>query len=223
MKIILSERQFKKTILKSIIKEGRLISENSFNGRTIINVDIQPEYESHISFNLGKWGQMINQNSENNNIVFLYNGYDTLGMVSESDYKLWLIDTVGIDEDVVESSTFYDKGYAFFRYCMDGGIDEENIVDLVKYMVNNNITDTRDINSEMWDDYMERTGHNQEDVRELLENADDMLTIPDLMSFLQNYRNIVLLGGGINECLKEVEIALLSLDKDYQIIKEYVY
>jgi hypothetical protein len=60
-------------------------------------------------------------------------------------------------------------------------------------------------------------------LRDLLENASDMINIPDLMDFLKNYSNIVLTGGGIDECLKEVEIALMSLDKNYNVLSEFVY
>jgi hypothetical protein len=207
-------------IIRETIKD--LLRENKFQGKTIINVDIQPEYKNYISFDLRKWVNFINTNAALNDIIFLYNGSDTLGMIDEYSFKEWLID-LGIDEDVIYNSTFYDKGYAFFRYCIDNSIDEDNIVDLVKYMVRHNINDSREINEEMWNDYMEETNHNQQDVRDLLENAGDMINIPDLMDFLKNYSNIVLTGGGINQCLKEVEIALLSLDKNYNILSEFVY
>jgi len=203
-------------------KQLRLINENEFSNKTIINVDIQPEYQNWISFNLNNWVNFINQNGEQNNIVFLYNGADTMGMVEEYEFQNWLIE-LGIDENIIENATFYDKGYAFFRYCMDNSIDEDNIVDLVKYMVKHSITDSREIDNEMWDNFMSETNHTLQDVRELLENADDMINIPDLMDFLSNYSNIVLTGGGINECLKEVEIALLALDKPYNILSHFTY
>lgn len=200
----------------------KLITETKVQGKTIINVDIQPEYKNYISFNLYEWVNFINANSALNDIVFLYNGADTLGMIDEYSFKNWLFD-LGIDEDVVDNATFYDKGYAFFRYCMDNSIDEDNIVDLVKYMIRHNINDSRQIEEDMWNNYMEETNHNQQDVRDLLENADDMINIPELMDFLKRYSNIILTGGGINECLKEVEIALLSLGKNYNILSEFVY
>lgn len=203
-------------------RKARLLTETKIQGKTIINVDIQPEYENYISFDLQKWVNFINTNSEFNDIVFLYNGADTLGMVSESSFKMWLMD-LGVEEDVIYNSTFYDKGYAFFRYCMDNSIDEDSIVDLVKYMIRHNINDSRDIDEDMWNDFMEETNHDQQDVRDLLENADDMINIPDLMDFLESYSNIVLTGGGINECLKEVEIALLSLNKSYNTLSQFVY
>jgi len=207
----------------SFRKQSRLINETTVDNKTIINVDIQPEYQDYIGSNtLNKWVDFINTNNENNNIVFLYNGADTLGMVSENEYQNWLFE-LGIEENVIENATFYDKGYAFFRYCMDSGIDEQNIVDLIRYMIQHDINDSRDIDEEMWNNYMEETNHSQSDVRELLENAGDMINIPDLMDFIKKYNNIVLCGGGINECLKEVELALLALNKNYNILNEFTY
>jgi hypothetical protein len=56
------------------------------------------------------------------------------------------------------------------------------------------------------------------------EDLEDIgLDIYEVMDFLKKYNNIILTGGGINECLKEVEIALLALDKPYRILKEYTY
>jgi hypothetical protein len=210
-------------IYKFLKNINRIISEGNINGKTIINVDIQPEYKDYISFDLYEWANFLNQSSDNNNIVFLYNGADSLGMIDEGSYIEWLIFNLGIDEGVINNATFFDKGYAFFRYCMDSHIPEENIVDLVKYMIRHNITDSRDIDSEMWENFIEETGNDREDVRELLENAGDMINIPDLMDFLRNFSNIVLTGGGINECLKEVEIALLSLDKNYKVYNKFTY
>jgi hypothetical protein len=203
-------------------KKLQKINETTFQGKTLISVDIQPEYEKWIYFDLHDWVEFINSNAENNILVFLYNGAETLSMVDENEYRLWLFD-LGIEEDVLDHIKFYDKGYAFFRTCMDSNIDVDNIVDLVQYMIRNDINDSRDIDEDMWNDYMETTEHNQEEVRELLENAGEMINVPDLMDFLKYFSNIVIFGGGIDECLKEVEIALLALNKNYDILNEYVY
>ena len=177
----------KETLRKKLIeykniskKQSRILTESTINGKTIINVDIQPEYQAYISFNLNEWVEFINQSAENNRIIFLYNGYDTLGMVSESEYINWLLN-LGIDEEVINNATFFDKGYAFFRYCMDNSIDEDAIVDLIKYMVSNDINDSRDIDEEMWNDFMNTTDHSRQDVRDLLEDAGDLINIPEVM------------------------------------------
>jgi hypothetical protein len=193
-----------------------------YNNKTIISVDIQPEYENYINFDIWSWIEFLNNNSDNNYIVFLYNGADTLGMISEYDYKMWLLE-YGLNEDVLYSADFIDKGYAFFRYCMDSGIDDDNIVSIVKYMYQNNINDSRDIDEDMWMDFMEKYDQTLEDVRELLEYSDDLIHIPDVMDNLKNYDNIVIMGGGMNECLKEIEIALMSLDKPYEKLDKFIY
>ena len=42
----------------------------------------------------------------------------------------------------------------------------------------------------------------REELITLLQNENEMIYLPDLMNFLKQYNNIVLTGGGINECLK---------------------
>lgn len=218
-----------KQVIKRLLRENlpnhkkkkRMINESTVNGKTIINVDIQPEYQKHIGF-LNNWVRFINDSSTNNRIVFLYNGADTLGMVGEGDYKMWLLE-LGVDEDVIDNAIFYDKGYAFFRYCMDNNIDESVIANLVKFMIKHNINDSREIDENMWNAFIDETNYSVIEVRELLESADDMINIPDLMDFISRFNNIVLTGGGINECLKEVEIALLALDKPFNILAQYTY
>lgn len=218
-----------KSLIKRLIRENinnpkkkRMLYESSVSGKTIINVDIQPEYQKWITFDLSEWVDFINESAESNRIVFLYNGEDTLGMVSQNDYLMWLMD-LGIDENVIDSAIFYDKGYAFFRYCMDNSIDENDVAQLVRFMISNDINDSRDIDEEMWNEFMKATDNSLEDVRGLLEHADDMISIPDLMDFLHRFSNIVLTGGGINECLKEVEIALLAINKQFNILSKFTY
>jgi hypothetical protein len=209
---------------RSLRKEPLYLKENALpQGRTIINVDIQPEYQSGIHFNLHQWGeQMSIYHNNGGNVIFLYNGEDSLGMISLYDYQDWLHDECGMSEELVWGAHFYDKGYAFFRNCMDGGIDDHMVADLVLYMINNDITDSRDMDENgHWDEFMK--AHPHQDVRDLMEFSDDCLWVPDLMDELKKYNNIVLTGGGINQCLKEVEIALMALKKPYNIYHPYTY
>lgn len=201
-------------------KYPKLITEKLLNNKTIINVDIQPEYEEYLSFDKNEWADFINNNYESNDIIFLYNGKETLDMIDENSYKMWLLN-LGIYEEVFYFSKFFDKEYAYFRFCLDESMDEEKIVNIVKFMIKYNINDSRDIDENMWDIFMKEYGH--EDIKELLETAGDMINIPDLMDFLKYHSNIVLLGGGINECLKEVEIALKSLNKKYEILSQFTF
>jgi hypothetical protein len=203
-----------------IKKDSRILKESTnLSGKTIINVDIQPEYISGFKYFTSDWIDFLNNNYENNKIIFLYNGPE-LGMISESEYINWLFEQ-DINENVIENATFFDKGYAYFRFCMDEGIDEDQIVNLIKFMIENDINDSREIDEDFWREFIEQYGN--EDIKELIELSDDCIWIPEVMNFLKKYNNIVLTGGGINECLKEVEIALLVLDKPYRILNEFTY
>ncbi len=144
-------------------------------------------------------------------------------MITEYDYVEWLYN-IGMEKNTIDNLIFYDKGYAFFRYCIDNQIEEDIIVSLVRYMIKNDITDSRDINKPLWEKYIkENTNLNTNEIRELLDMAGDMIYIPDLVDELKKYNNIVLMGGGKDECLKEVEIALKAINKPYQKENRFIY
>lgn len=213
-------RKSKIQLFEQIHRIHEMSDINPVSGKNLVVVDIQPEYMGGIDF-LGEFVEFLNDNyDEISSITFLYNGYNTLGMVRENDYKMWWVD-YGLDESIVYESRFYDKGYAFFRYCIDSDIDDDTTTNLVRMMIEKDIDNSRKLDEEFWDEFIERYG--DEDVRELLEFADDCINIPDLMEYLSNYNNIVLVGGGIDECLKEVEIALNALDKPYTTIPKFIY
>jgi hypothetical protein len=209
------------------MKYLKLYETFKFTGNDFISCDIQPEYEKYFSFKIYKYIDFLNKNHENfNSITLLYNGYDTLGMISEDDYKNWLLEN-GLEEDVLDKIRCFDKGYAFFRFPLDYGINDEMIIALIKYLYVNNINDSRDIDEDAWNEIEEFYGEeiSLKAIRSLLENCEDSINIPDLMDFLKEFNsgNIVLTGGGMNECLKEVELALNALELKYELYNEFVY
>lgn len=197
---------------------------NAVAGATLISVDVQPEYDDYIDFDVREYMQFLNENFDGlHNLVFLYNGEDTLGMVSEYEYKEWLLG-YGLDESIIDSCRFYDKGYAFFRYCMDNSIDDDDVIKFVQFMMKNDINDSSDLDKVNWESFMQWAGVDESEVRDLLENSDDTINIPDLIEYLEYYNGrIILTGGGIHECLKEVEIALGAMEKPYNVLTQYTY
>lgn len=184
---------------------------------TLICVDIQPEYSKAMHFNVGDFCNYLNKSKFNEKVI-LFNGPD-LGFPDQNELRFWY-EEHGLDEDT--RLTFYDKGYAFFRYCIDSGIDEDDIVLLVKFMKEHDINDSRQItDSSLWDSFEEK--YNNKELRELLEFAGDNIFIPDVMDFLSGYKNITLTGGGKDECLKEIEIALKANDQPYVLETKFLY
>jgi hypothetical protein len=197
-----------------------LITENAV-GRHLIVVDVQPEYAPWMHGMQSELFEYINTHiDELSDLTFLYNGEDTMGMVSEHEYIDWLVEN-GLDEDIAYGARLYDKGYAFFRSCMDRGGDDEELVNLVKFMRDNDINDSRELDKKFWKAFVKQYG--SKNIRELMEDSEDCINIPDLMDFLNSYNNVVLVGGGINECLKEVELAMDALDKNYDTWHKFTY
>ena len=198
-----------------------LLEEKNMAGKTFISVDIQPEYERGFTFDMNDFSKFLNE-LECHDIIFLFNGPD-MGFPDEEEYKMWLHEN-GVSGEVLDNATFYDKGYAFFRYCMDNSLEDDVIANFVRFMYENDIRDSRDMNRDMWAKYLRlhrRT--DKKEVYELLRDTGDCVNIPDLMDFLKRLNNIVLTGGGVNECLKEVEIALKALKKPYEMYDTFIY
>ena len=105
----------------------------------LVIVDIQPEYESNTTFDIG---DMLRKAAEDySQVLVLFNGEDTLGMISEGELKNFYLEKLDYDEDVFDEllskSTFFDKGYGFFRDVMDSDVcfNRASIIKIVKYMI----------------------------------------------------------------------------------------
>lgn len=198
----------------------KLLLEN--DSKQLIVVDIQPEYEKSLSFGIENFCFWLNEKFEEfNNVLFLYNGPE-LGMSDQNKIQQWFFEN-GLDEKVINLSDWYDKSYAFFRYCIDSGIDDEDIATLVKYMDEHDITDSRDIDEDIWKKFLEE--YPLEEVKELLYDSSDMINLPDLMDELKRLNNsdIILVGGSSDACLKEVEIALMAINRSFTRMDKWIY
>ncbi len=196
-----------KFLLKEEINRiNELAGRSTVAGKHLVVVDIQSEYATGFSHFLNDFIKFLNNNYKKlSQLTFMFNGSNTVGSMDESEYKFWWLEA-GLKQAIADEAHYYDKGYAFFRYCMDEGIQEQETVNLTE---------------EFWDEFIDRFGNHN--IRALMETAGDCISIPDLMDEIRRYNNIVLCGGGVNECLKEVEIALHALNKPYNILTEYTY
>lgn len=206
---------------RQLLKEYvRLLAEGRGEGSLII-VDVQPEYRSHIGFDVG---DMLQNALENySKILVLWNGPD-LSMSSRDDlvdfYHQSFLDAGGADEDfesLLDRCTFYDKGYGFFRDLMDHPcFDEDAIVDIVRYMVDNDVRDIRQLTQ----DDVEQIG-----VEDLL--VDDLegygFYVPDLQDVLPSWNGSHLCGGSVDECLAEVEILAKAMGLRFRRLAGFTY
>jgi len=204
-------------LLREYIR-NKLIEQASNKGSLIV-VDIQPEYESGATFDIG---DMLRAAAEYNEVLFLYNGADTLGMIDEQSLRNYYFEKLDYDEETYEElmsvSEFFDKGYGFFRDVMDSDIcfDRNSVIKIVKYMIDNDVQDIRDLEEED----VQSIG-----VSELLfDDLEDYgFWVPELQDVLPQWNGSDIAGGARNECLAEVEILAAAQGLSFRQVNEFIY
>lgn len=204
-------------LLREYIR-NKLIEQASNKGSLIV-VDIQPEYEGGTTFDIG---DMLRSAAEYDQVLFLYNGADTLGMIDEQSLRNYYFEKLDYDEEVYEElmsvSEFFDKGYGFFRDIMDSGIcfDRSSVIKIVKYMIDNDVQDIRDLEEED----VQSIG-----VSELLfDDLEDYgFWVPELQDILPQWNGSDIAGGARNECLAEVEILAAAQGLSFRQVNEFIY
>lgn len=183
-----------------------------FNNKIIV-CDVQPMYEKYIHFNIQEFCQYLNTKEE---ILYYYVGQEDSGIGDDTKEEVlyWLIEN-GLNEDKAYDITFIDKGYAFLRGWMDNGVSDEAILNVLRYMIENDISDSRDFEDPSIID--EIAG---EEVSELADN----IYLPNFeMPEPSQFSGAELIGGGRNECLKELELALMAYGINYALNNRYIY
>ena len=186
-----------------------------------ISVDVQPAYE--FPFDVASYYEWLDENFER---VIVYINGEELGFPPADEHKYWLYEQ-GVPEEIVFGSKFEfrEKGYAFFRSCMDEGI-EDCLVDIIQFMFEKQIYDSRQLE----DEHFEEIGAEYENcdrIIEFLQDNEDMINIPDLMFDLQKDnlqgRQLSVSGGGDTECLEEIRLALRALNINFSDDNDWIY
>lgn len=186
-----------------------------------ISVDVQQDYIDHIPFDIREYYQWMYDNFSS---VIVYVNGEELGFPSKDEHTYWLLEQGFLEESMLHKFDFREKGYAFFRSCIDGGY-EECLVEVIQYMRNNDVTDSRDLTEEQMVEIRNEHGEQCSQIIEFLTDGSDPIYIPDLMNELSN-DNLTLVsvsGGGDNECLEEVRLALSALNVKHTDVRRWVY
>lgn len=211
---------------KNWINEAR----NQWNANNTIVVDIQPEYASNIGFKIPEFAEFLKQMlSKRRKVLYFYNGETIGSRDTDQEIKNWLISSIlGHDyyreeyededdqywelKELFDDIYFYDKGYGFFRSWMDYGIDDADIIKVIRAMIMQRTHDTREMPEEFLDQLVDdRPLH-------------DPIYLPhiDLMQ-LRSFNNAFLCGGGQSECLKEVQLLMNAMNIKYRVISKFTF
>ena len=119
-------------------------------------------------------------------------------------------------EDKIDDITFIDKGYGFFRSWMDMDVDEDTTIEVIRYMLKNDMSDSRELEE---DELEELTGDEYD-----ADMGNDPLSILDIpLTLLKRFNNSNIVGGAANECLAEVVLFLDALNIKYNTVRKFIY
>jgi hypothetical protein len=189
------------------------------NSKCIV-VDVQPAYTTDLPWIDDMMGWLNKQgpvlmfvNAENDGLTD-----DTIPAIQEYWQESGYADQSWNKTEVV------DKGYGYFRAWMDQGVQPDVIIKVIRTMYQQKVTDSRELfDGDESDTYLEQ-------MTALLGNAWEEWMIDDALSVewtsvgqLKKYNGAYIMGGGRDECLREVELLMNAFNIKYKRVEDFVY
>jgi len=195
-----------------------------------IIVDIQPAYDGqYMTFDKQALGDFLKK-QKGPNLMFV--NADETGMTEDNvEHEIvpwWDEEILGLDENDEPDYSFWDrtriedKGYGYLRGWMDMGVESSIIIKTIREMYQQKVNDSRELfpDEEDYSYAMEQfLGDAWKD-----EMADDMISVEwTSVAQLKRYSGCYIMGGGREECLREVELLMNAFNIKYKRIEEFVY
>ena len=118
--------------------------------------------------------------------------------------------------------TIVDKGFGHMRSWMDSGIPESTIIKTIRLLYQQKVTDSRELTFP--GNRKERTPELSEVMGAVEQMDGDPLTVDwTSIAQLKQFSGAYIVGGGRNECLREVELLMNSFNIKYKRIDSLVY
>ncbi len=183
---------------------------------SLLLVDFQPAYQSEkFNYNDAIESAIEYINKKQPNVTAFYNGQD-VGIEDTKEEVLWHYIEHGLDEDLGHLFTFKEKSYAWLRNWMDVGVDDSITIKVVRYLVMNKINDSRDIDDET---FTKLVGEDWADM-----DRENMIYLPDInVANLKALSGSLMGGGGVHECLKELQLFMNSFNIKYKLVNDWIY
>lgn len=199
---------------KFMPRDRRRIYEGT--NRNLIVVDVQPEYSG---INDGDYNPVFEDimhfvEKHKGKTLFLYNGEELTNDTEDSIRYFWEEEQPDISWDRFE---FYDKGYGYLRSWMDSGISNRVIIKTIRELYLKNLIMSNELDSE----FFEQFNLSEYDLDIINTDPISIGWIP--IDILKRYNHSYLIGGGREECLKEVELILNAFNIKYKRIDHLIY
>lgn len=206
-----------KAFFNKLDQNGRL--DEGANTNCIV-VDVQPEYTGLNDGNELPWiDELMEFLNKQGNILMFVNAEETgLTFDTIDDVKVYWEDS-GFDPRKWQQTEIVDKGYGYLRAWMDEGVQPNVIIKVIRELYQQGVNDTRDLYGgdveqlaaalgEAWEDWM----------------ADDPLIVEwTSLAQLKRFSGSLIMGGGRDECLREVELLMNAFNIKYRRVEDFVY
>lgn len=205
------------------MRASELLNEKTSPGRPIVCVDVQPEYSG------------MNDGDEDGTfeaaIRFVNDSRAPCLMFVNAEQEQLTNDTVADVQMYWEDSGFepqnwgrveiFDKGYGYLRAWMDTGIEESVIIKTIRLLYEQKVNDTRQLKFPPFNKRSSAMSEVMFAVEEM--DGDPLIVGWAALDQLKRYNNCYLIGGGRNECLKEVALLMNAFNIKYKMINELIY
>ena len=205
------------------MRASELLNEKASPGRPIVCVDVQPEYSG------------MNDGDEDGTfeaaIRFVNDSRAPCLMFVNAEQEQLTNDTVADVQMYWEDSGFepqnwgrveiFDKGYGYLRAWMDTGIEESVIIKTIRLLYEQKVNDTRQLRFPPFNKRSSAMSEVMFAVEEM--DGDPLIVGWAALDQLKRYNNCYLIGGGRNECLKEVALLMNAFNIKYKMINELIY
>ena len=219
------------------MKLFELYNINEGKNHPVICVDVQPEYSG---MNDGDedptFVEIINFVADQTGPVLMFVNAEDQGMTRDtvSDIQVYWNDTLcdadweydeETDEHIMPDCKkemdwnrvqIVDKGYGYFRMWMDEGVSPKSIIRVIRYMYQNNHDSSEEIDHEI--------------LKQLVQESefetcigDDLYINWTSVAQLKKFNGAYIVGGGREECLREVELLMSAFNIKYKRIDSLVY
>lgn len=199
----------------------------------IIVVDVQPSYCEH-----NPVGQkVVDFVQQLTGPVLMFVNAEQDGYTDDSieSIQYWWEELAGVDYDAYDEDPNYtgpinwnrfqivDKGYGWFRNWMDQGVQPKFIIQLIRFMYQAKLHDIRDNITAVYE-YMTHNpiGGQIVDWQDWMEDESFIVNWTSIAQ-LKRFNGSYLVGGGRNECLREVELLMNAFNIRYRRIDSLVY
>ena len=209
-------------------------------GHPVIVVDVQPAYDNDVNEDIIEF-----VNNQTGPVLMFVNAEET-GITEDTmqDVQQYWDDKIcgyESEEDLYEEDEYgdyvekecdgmdwnrvelVDKGYGYLREAMDNDVPDNMMIKVIREMYQQKVTDSRSLFNEDEEEFTEWFTSNGGDIDDAGIILNGLSVEWTSVGQLKRFSGAYIVGGGRNECLREVELLMNAFNIKYKRIDSLVY